>query len=258
LPETITVKREQALVRIALNRPHVRNAIDAVMIAELADIFEQAGHDKSARAIVLQGEGAVFCGGADVNYMRAGLELGEQENYRDALRLSDMFAAIDACAVPVVARVQGAALGGGVGLLAVVDIVVAAQDTVFGFTEGKLGIVPAVISPFVVRKIGASQARALFTTAERFDAERALRIGLIHEVTTPQRLDEYVEGKIKELMSCGPLAARVAKDIARNVGGIPLAEARAWTARRIAERRASEEGQEGLRAFLEKRKPAWQ
>jgi methylglutaconyl-CoA hydratase len=257
MPQTIILERDRGVARVRLNRPDVRNAMDARMIGELTEAFDALSADASVRAVVFEGEGKMFSGGADINYMRAGLDLGEAENERDALRLSDMFASIDACAAPVVARVQGAALGGGSGFIAACDIVVAASDAVFGFTEAKLGIVPAVISPFVLRKIGATHARALFTTAQRFGAERALRIGLVHEVVAPSDLDEAVRKNVEELSTSGPEAARVAKKIARTVGQMTRDEARTWTARTIAALRASTEGQEGLRAFLEKRKPAW-
>jgi methylglutaconyl-CoA hydratase len=235
----------------------VRNALDGRMIAELADAFVALAADDAIRAVVLEGAGMMFSGGADVNYMRASLELDQEANYRDALRLSDMFKVINDCPAPVIARVQGAALGGGSGLVAVCDIAIADDDAIFGFTEAKLGIVPAVISPFVLAKIGTGHARALFTTAERFGASRALVIGLVHEVVPIANLDASVQGAIDELMACGPQAARVAKKIARTVPTLRPADAREWTARTISERRTSAEGQEGLRAFLDKRSPSW-
>ena len=255
--ETIIVERADAVARVRCNRPAVRNALNAQMIAELTGAFHAFADDASLRAVVLDGEGETFSGGADINYMRAGLDLGENENYADALRLSDLFAAIENCPVPVIARVQGAALGGGSGLVAACDIVVAADTTTFGFTEVRLGIVPAVISPFVLRKIGQSHARALFVTGERFDAARALTIGLVHEVVPADRLDAAVQEKVDAILASGPQAVRTAKQIARSVAGMPKDDARVWTARTTAARRASDEGQEGLRAFLEKRKPAW-
>jgi methylglutaconyl-CoA hydratase len=257
MPETIIVERDGGIGRVRFNRPDVRNALNARMIAEVTDAFRSLSDDTSIRGVVLEGEGKMFSGGADINYMRAGLDLGEEENYNDALRLSDMFAAIDECAAPVIAKVHGAALGGGSGLIAACDIVLSADDAVFGFTETKLGIVPAVISPFVIRKIGQSHARALFTTGERFGADRAMRIGLVHETVPYPALQDAVQKKVDELLTCGPQASRVAKRIARTVGKMDGDEARTWTARTIAARRASEEGQDGLRAFLEKRKPSW-
>ena len=206
-PQTIILERDGGIARVRFNRPDVRNALDAQMIAEVTEAFRTFSDDASVRGVVLEGEGKMFSGGADINYMRAGLDLGEEENYQDALRLSDMFAAIEECAAPVVARVHGAALGGGSGLIAACDIVIAADDAVFGFTEVKLGIVPAVISPFVLRKIGHTHARALFTSGERFGADRALRIGLVHEVVAYPELHAAVKMKTDELMSCGPQAS---------------------------------------------------
>ena len=254
---TLNVERTGAVARVTFNRPDVRNALDARTIAELTACFHALADDSALRAVILAGSGAAFSGGADINYMRAGLELGEEENEADALRLSDMFAAIDECPVPVVARVHGAALGGGSGLVAVCDIVIAAADAVFGFTEVRLGIVPAVISPFVLRKIGQTHGRALFVTGERFGAARALAIGLIHEVVDADALDAAVQKTIDGILACGPHAVRVAKRIARTIEAMNADEARAWTAATTAQRRASAEGQEGLRAFLDKRKPSW-
>ncbi len=257
MPETIALDRSADVVRVCMNRPEVRNALDARMIAELTDAFAEIREDAHVRAVVLEGAGKTFSGGADINYMRHSLELTREENYQDALRLSDMFAAIDQCPAPVVARVQTAALGGGAGLIAACDIVIAADDALFGFTEAKLGIVPAVISPFVLRKIGAGNARALFTTGERFGAARAVQIGLVHVAVPVAALDDAVNAIITEILACGPQATRTAKTIARTVPAMGASEAREWTAKMIAERRSSDEGQEGLRAFLEKRPPSW-
>ena len=257
MSESILVAGDDQVIRVRLNRPEVRNALDSPLIAELTKSFRSFEEQQHIRAVVLEGAGAIFCGGADIKYMRAALDLSEKQNYEDALRLSDMFAAIDNCPVPTIAKVQGAALGGGVGLIAVCDIVLAEEDALFGFTEAKLGIVPAVISPFVLRKIGQTHARALFPTAERFSAERAMRIGLVHEVVPTGQLDASVESKIQELLTSGPGATRLAKKIARTVGGLTPDDARGWTAERIASQRVSPEGQEGLRAFLDKRRPTW-
>ncbi|HEY7980064.1 MAG TPA: enoyl-CoA hydratase-related protein [Candidatus Eremiobacteraceae bacterium] len=257
MPETIVIERAEHVAHVRMNRPEVRNALDGRMIVELTNAFVAMAAEESIRVVVLEGAGTMFSGGADVKYMRASLELSQDENYRDALRLSDMFKAINDCPMPVIARVQAAALGGGSGLVAVCDIAIADDNAIFGFTEAKLGIVPAVISPFVIAKIGAGHARALFTTAERFDAARAHSIGLVQVVVPAASLDAAVQRTIDEVMACGPQAARVAKKIARTVSGLAPAEAREWTARTIAERRTSAEGQEGLRAFLDKRTPTW-
>jgi methylglutaconyl-CoA hydratase len=257
MPETIVIERAEHVARVRMNRPDVRNALDGRMIVELTDAFVSLASDDSVRAVVLEGAGTMFSGGADVKYMRASLELSQEENYRDALRLSDMFRAINECPMPVIARVQAAALGGGSGFVAACDIAIADDQAIFGFTEARLGIVPAVISPFVIAKIGAGHARALFTTAERFGAERAQVIGLVHVVVPASSLDAAVQSAIDDVMACGPQAACVAKKIAHTVPGLAPVAAREWTARTIAERRTSAEGQEGLRAFLDKRAPSW-
>jgi len=195
----LSVRREGGVARVTLSRPDVRNAFNAELIAELRSSFESLGADDGVVAIVLAGEGKVFCGGADINWMRASLDLTREQNVADAQAMSDMFRTIDRCPKPTIARVHGAALGGGAGLAAVCDVVVASDETVFGFTETKLGIIPAVISPFVLAKIGASNGRALFLTGERFDARRALAIGLAHEVVAASALDASVDRVLAEV-----------------------------------------------------------
>jgi methylglutaconyl-CoA hydratase len=238
----LRTERDGPVLRVAMTRPEQRNAFDASLIAELTEAFSDVG---GARAVVLSGDGPSFSAGADVEWMRSSVDLSYEENVADALRLRAMLDAIDGCHAPVVARVQGHAFGGGCGLVACSDIVVAQPGAQFAFSEVKLGIVPAVISPFALAKIGTSAARRWFVTGERFSAEVALRIGLVHEVTDD--LDAAVDRIVGELLTAGPEAARAAKELAR----APLPAD--VTARRIAERRASPEGQEGLRAFLEKR-----
>ena len=242
----LRVERDGPWLRVTLARPERRNAFDAALIAELTDAFADVG---DARAVVLSGEGSSFCAGADVEWMRASADLSYEQNVADANALRRMLEAIDGCAAPVVAAVHGHALGGGVGLVACSDIVLAHERTVFAFSEVKLGIVPAVISPFALRKIGESAARRYFVTGERFDAPTAYRIGLVHDVTDD--LDAALDDVLSELRTAGPRAARHAKRLVleRPDG--------AETAQRIAERRTSDEGQEGLRAFLERRSPAW-
>ena len=253
----LRVEREGARARVVLVRPAVRNAFNAELIAHLRNAFTVLGHDPGVRVVILQGEGKTFCGGADVNWMRGSLELSEADNVRDAEAMSDMYRAIDHCAKPVIARVHGAALGGGAGLCAVADAVVAADDTIFGFTETKLGIIPAVISPFVLAKIGVSHARRLFLTGERFGAARAQSIGLVHEVVKEDALDAAVDTIVTELDSAGPAAIAAAKALIAAVRAASYDESRAITARAIAKQRTSDEGQEGLRAFLERRAAAW-
>lgn len=242
----LRVERDGALLRIALARPERRNAFDASLIAEVTAAFADVG---DARAVILSGDGPSFSAGADVEWMRSSVQLTYDENVADALRLRAMLDAIDGCPAPVVARVQGHALGGGCGLVACADIAIAEPSAQFAFSEAKLGIVPAVISPFALAKIGPSAARRYFVTGERFGADVALRIGLVHEI--PDELDAAVERVVGELLSAGPNAARVAKELAR----APLSAEE--TARRIATHRTSQEGQDGLRAFLDKRAPGW-
>jgi len=238
----LRVERDGPLLRITLARPERRNAFDASLIAELADAFADVGE---ARAVVLAGEGPSFCAGADVEWQRASIDLSYDENVADAMRLYRMCEAIDTCPAPVVARVQGYALGGGSGLVACGDVAVAAPDAVFAFSEVRLGIVPAVISPFVLAKIGPAAARRYFLTGERFGAEAALRIGLVHEVAAG--LDSAVESVLQGLLASGPQAVREAKRLVREQ---PRGEALGHLAARM---RTSPEGQEALRAFLEKR-----
>jgi methylglutaconyl-CoA hydratase len=247
----LRIEPDGHVLRITLARPERRNAFDAELIHELTGAFGDVG---DARAIVLSGEGAAFCAGADIEWQRSSIDLTYDENVEDAMRLYRMCETISTCPAPVVARVHGYALGGGSGLLAFADIAIAAPDTVFGFSEVKLGIIPAVISPFVLPKIG-EHARRYFLTGERFDAQTALRIGLVSEVTDD--LDGAVARVVAELTSAGPVAVREAKKLIRER---PIGEE---TARIAAHLRSGAEGQEGLRAFLERRParladgPAW-
>ncbi len=242
----LRIERDGDVLRLTLARPESRNAFDAALIAELSEAFVDVG---TARAVVLRGDGPSFCAGADVAWMRASADLTLDENVADANALRRMLEAIDGCPAPVVVAAQGHALGGGVGLVACSDIALAHERTVFAFSEVKLGIVPSVISPFALRKIGESAARRYFVTGERFDAATALRIGLVHEVTDD--LDAALDAVLAELRTAGPRAARHAKRLVLERPDGPE------TARRIAERRTSDEGQEGLRAFLDRRAPAW-
>ena len=249
-----------AVARVTLNRPDVHNAFNAELIGELRRVFTRLADEpaQSLRAVVLAGAGPSFCAGADVNWMRASLGLTREQNEQDAMVMAEMFDAIDRCPAPVVARVHGAALGGGMGLCAVSDLVIAEAGAKFGFTETRLGILPAVIAPFVIAKTGESHARALFPGGRRFDATRALRIGLVHEIIEgDEALDAAVDVAVADILAAGPNAARAAKSIIREVRGLPHESTRWHTARRIAGQRTSAEGQEGLRAFLEKRAPGW-
>jgi methylglutaconyl-CoA hydratase len=256
----LRVERDGPFARVTLDRPEARNAFNAELIAALDDAFGALAAEppERLRGVVLAGEGATFSAGADIGWMRAAMSLSVEENERDAAAMLAMFEAIEACPVPVIARVQGAALGGGMGLCAAADVVLATADATFGFTETKLGIVPAVISTFVLPKIGESHARALFTTGQRFDADRARRIGLVHEVVADDAaLDRGVAVIVDELRSAGPTAIREAKALARAVRLLGPDEARRRTPAAIARQRTTDEGQEGLRAFVEKRSPTW-
>jgi methylglutaconyl-CoA hydratase len=245
---------------VTLARPERRNAFDAALIASLRTTFN--GFEREApsdlRAVVLAGEGEVFSAGADIDWMRAAMALDVEGNEGDAMAMAEMFEALDTCPVPVVARVQGAALGGGMGLCAVADLVIAESGAKFGFTETRLGILPAVISPFVIAKIGESHARALFPGGRRFDALRAQRIGLVHEVVEGSAaLDAAVDAAVADILASGPTAVRAAKAIVREVRGLGHGSSKWHTARVIARQRTSDEAQEGFAAFTEKRRPNW-
>jgi methylglutaconyl-CoA hydratase len=240
-----------------LNRPETRNAFDGLMVTELRKVVGDLGADTSVRVVVVGGRGKVFCAGADLEWMKAMATFGREDNLREAGEMAELFSAISASPKPVVARVHGAALGGGAGLVAACDIAVAALGTRFGFTEVRLGLIPAVISPYVVGRIGESAARELILTGERFDATRAHEIGLVRAAVPEDDLDAAVDGRVRELLQAGPRALAEAKALLRLVAGRPAEDVRADTIERIARVRASAEGQEGLRAFLEKRKPDW-
>jgi methylglutaconyl-CoA hydratase len=253
----LLLTRDGGVAFVTLNRPDVRNAFNAELIVALREAFTALASDASVRVIVLAGSGKSFCGGADVNWMRASLELSADENVRDAEAMSDMFRAIDRCPKPVIGRIHGAALGGGAGLVAVCDIAVSTPDALYGFTETKLGIIPAVISPFALAKIGISNARALFLTGERFSAERAARIGLVHEIVAADAIEARIAEIVREFGTAGPNAIAAAKALIEKVTAATYEETRALTARAIATQRTTPEGQEGLRAFLERRTVSW-
>ena len=253
-------QRDGSVERLTLNRPDVRNAFNEHVIAELSEWAartREAAVRHDIRAVVIAGAGKVFCAGADVTWMSKTVHYTEEENLRDAMAMSRMFAAINELPVAVIGRIQGAALGGGAGLAAVCDIVAAEDTALFGFTETKLGILPAVISPFALAKIGQAAARELFLTGARFSAARAKEIGLVHTVVPAAELDAAVDRYLQELSTAGPEAVAAAKALIPSVWGRPIADAMPLTAAAIAARRVSPEGQEGLRAFLEKRKARW-
>jgi methylglutaconyl-CoA hydratase len=253
----LNITRDGAVLRVALNRPDVRNAFDEEVIAALTACARSAAADATLRAIVLSGEGSSFCAGADLAWMLKAVAYTRQDNLRDAEDLARMLELLDSLPVPLIGRVHGAALGGGLGLVAVCDIVVAADDTVFAFSETKLGIIPAVVSPYAMAKIGSAPARDLFLTGRRFTADHARSIGLVHTVVPAAALDETVAGYLREIQSSAPGAIAAAKRLIREVQGQRPAEVIGLTTGRIAEQRVSAEGQEGMHAFLEKRKPNW-
>jgi methylglutaconyl-CoA hydratase len=240
---------------ITLARPDVRNAFDAELIAQLARVLGRI--DPTSRAVVLRSEGDAFCAGADLNWMRSMSSYTLAQNMADSRALAQLFRALDELPMPLLARVQGAAMGGGAGLVAVADIAVASTEAVFAFTEVRLGILPAVVSPYVVRKIGLAHATALFTSGIRFDPQRAYEIGLVEAVEEPAKLDGKIDFYLDAIVAGGPHAVNAAKRLVRDVAERPVAEVREMTVERIAGIRVSDEGQEGMRAFLERHKPKW-
>jgi methylglutaconyl-CoA hydratase len=251
---TIQIRNEDGVARVTLARPEARNAFNAEVISELRATFGALSKDDAVRAIVLAGEGKAFSGGADVNWMRAALDLNYEANVADAAAMSAMFRAIDRCSKPVIGRIHGVALGGGAGLAAVCDVAIAAEGTIFGFTEVKLGIIPAVISPFVLAKVGTSHARALFLTGERFDASRARAIGLVHEVVAPDALDAAVDRVLGEILTAGPNAVAAAKRLIARVSAATYDETLDITTEAIAKQRTTDEAQAMMHAFLERKK----
>ena len=246
-----------SVATVTLGRPEARNALNAALIGEVTRCFEELAEDESVRVVVLTGEGPSFCAGADVGYMRDTASFSYEENLEDARRLADMFLVVDDLPKPVVARVRGATIGGGAGLVAAADLAVAEEEARFAFSEVRLGIAPATIAPFVVRKIGFSRARALFLTGERFGADLAREIGLVHEVVPEGELDAAVERVAAQLLQGGPAAQAAIKEALRQVEATEPMEALGIMTQLIAELRIGEEGQEGLGAFLEKREPFW-
>lgn len=253
----LRVVRDGPVARVTLARPEVRNAFDEISIDSLTQAFLSFGDDRETRVVILEGEGPTFCAGADIEWMRRAGSWSKAENEADAERMARMLWAVDECPKPVVAVVQGAAIGGGVGLVAASDVVIAADDAVFSLSEVKLGILPSVISPFVLRAIGPRQARRYFLTGERFGAAEARRIGLVHEVAPAAELGFAANAIVAALLTSAPEAVEVAKRLITQVAGMKPDEAMPVTVRTIAERRASEEAKEGLTAFLEKRPAAW-
>lgn len=259
MSDVIDVSRPSAHVaRVWLNRPDVRNAFNDEVIAALTRSFEALSQDKDLRVVVLGAHGKAFCAGADLNWMKAMAGYSWDENRADAQRLADMLWTLDQCPVPVVGRVQGDCYAGGMGLAAICDVLVAVEGATFCLSEARLGLLPATISPYVIRAMGAQAARRYMVTAERFSAAQAHALGMVHELVTPETLDARVDEIVTTLVNNGPAAARACKALVRDVAGQPLTpELRADTAHRIADIRASDEGREGLASFLNKRAPNW-
>jgi len=256
--ETLELTVADKIATITLNRPQLRNAFNETAIADLTMAFDEASQDRDVRAIVLAANGPAFCAGADLNWMKKMAGYSAAENEADALRLADMLRTIYFSPKPVVAKVQGDCYAGGTGLVAACDIVVAAEGVNFCLSEVKLGLIPATISPYVIKAMGDQASRRYFLTAERFDAREAYRLGLAHEVVAADQLDAKVAEIVKALVSNSPNAVREAKALVRDIAGVPIDDVLlADTAGRIAAIRASEEGREGVASFLEKRKPSW-
>jgi len=255
--ETILLGSEDKVGRISLNRPDVHNAFNVTMIRELADAFATVKEDASVRVVVLTGVGESFCAGADLNWMREIIRYSFDQNLKESLEVAELMHMIYTLPKPTIARVNGTAIGGGNGLFSACDIVIASERAKFGLSEVKIGLVPAAISPYVIRRIGESAAREYFLSGERFDARRALEIGLVNRVVPHEELDQKVEGVIQLLLSSGPEAIASCKELLHRVPAMSLEEAKPYTAEMIARLRVSAEGQEGMAAFLEKRKPSW-
>jgi methylglutaconyl-CoA hydratase len=254
----IDIQHDGPVATVTLNRPESHNAFNPEMIQTATAAFQQLGQRQDVRVIVLTGNGRSFCAGADVSYMRETADFSFEENQADGQAIFDLMLAVDSCPKAVIGRINGAAIGGGAGLVACCDIAVAVERAKFAFSEVRLGIVPAVISPFVVAKIGAANSRELFLTGERFLAQQAEKFGLVQHVVAEEALDEKVNERIEQLLLAAPGAQADAKDLIRAVANQPKAEMRDYTADLIANRRAGEEGREGMSAFLEKRRPKWQ
>jgi methylglutaconyl-CoA hydratase len=255
--ETILAAKEGKVFRITMNRPRVHNAFNATMIGDLTSAFSAAGGDDSVRVVILTGAGESFCAGADLNWMREIIHYSYEQNLRESLQVAELMKAIYQLPRPTIARVNGAVIGGGTGLLSACDIVVASEKARFGLSEVKIGLIPAAIGPYVIRRIGESAARELFLTGERFDARRALEIGLVNQVVPHERLDSRVDEIVRLLLSSAPEAISKCKELLQRVPGMSLEEAKGYTAEMIARLRISPEGQEGMASFLEKRKPDW-
>jgi methylglutaconyl-CoA hydratase len=255
--KTILFSKEDRVARIVFNRPDVHNAFDSLMISELDDAFEKSKSDEAVRVVVLSGEGKSFCAGADINWLREVIHYTFEQNLEESLHLAEVLHKIYTLPKPTVAMVNGTAIGGGNGFLSACDIVIAADDAIFGLSEVKIGLIPAAISPYVIRRIGEGKAREFFLTGRRISAQEALEIGLVNEVVPLEKLEKKAEEIAALLLSSGPKAVANCKELIQKVPAMSFEEAKEYTAKMIANLRISEEGQEGMAAFLEKRKPKW-
>ena len=254
---TVAVTREGVISRVTLNRPDIRNAFNDQMLEDLLEAFETIRDDPSVRVVILTGEGKAFCAGADLHWMKRVLEYTYEQNYEDSLRLARMLHTIYSCPKPVIGRINGHAIGGGTGMVAVCDITIAAESAVFAFSETKLGLTPATISPYLLKRMGERPLRELFLTGERFSGQRAVELGLVDRVVPLDELDKAVDEKVDLLLTSGPDALAVSKELIRGIGERSLDDNGPYTAEVIARCRMSDEGQEGMNAFLDKRKPNW-
>ncbi|MFQ5869505.1 MAG: enoyl-CoA hydratase/isomerase family protein [Candidatus Zixiibacteriota bacterium] len=255
--ETVALSIDDKIARVTLNRPEIHNAFNEVMIGELLEVFRKLKDDEKLRVVILTGEGKSFCAGADIHWMKKMRDYTYEENVEDALALANLMYEMFSFPKPLVGRINGAAIGGGTGLVSVCDIGIAAEDAKFSFSEVKIGLVPACISPYIVERVGFSKANQLFLTGERFDAHRALHFGLVDEVVPSGILDSRVNTFTEQLISSGPEALATAKKLLRDIPYMSLEEQKRYSAEVLAKLRISDEGQEGLAAFLEKRKPKW-
>jgi methylglutaconyl-CoA hydratase len=255
--ETLTWKLEDRVATITLTRPEIHNAFNDTMIAELTEVYTQLADDPSARIVVLTGTGRSFCAGADLHWMKKMIGYSFEENLEDSLKLAELMHRMYTHPRPTIARVNGATIGGGTGLVAACDIAIAAESAFFSLSEVRIGIVPACIGPYVVKRVGESRARELMLSGERVPAARAADIGLVNAAVSNETLDAEIRRRIDHLLSCGPEAQAACKRLIEGVASLPLEELKAFTAEMIARLRISDEGQEGMNAFLSKRKPSW-
>jgi methylglutaconyl-CoA hydratase len=255
--QTITFEIENQIAKVTLNRPEIHNAFDDVMITELLSVFQEISKLKDVRVAVLSGNGQSFCAGADLNWMKRVKDYSYEENLKESLNLAELFYVMYTLPQPTIAKVNGAAIGGGAGLVSVCDIVIASEKAKFSLSEVKLGLVPACISPYVLKKAGEMACRELFLTGERIDAFKAKEFGLVNQVAKEEELDQAVDQIIKQLLTSGPNAIAICKELLQKVPGMGFEEFKRYTAEVIAKLRISDEGQEGMNAFLEKRKPKW-